>query len=134
MTTPASPATLTPLTRLTLAPSDGRPHRIDGVWRPRTTDLVAELPRLLQALPSSWSQIAHVTVNGSLWDDFPGRMLIANQVLNLHRGSADRRPYTICLLAPGRGRWDLQVVPPHAEETAAVRPGEGSMASGAGPS
>ncbi|MFF1381307.1 DUF5994 family protein [Streptomyces sp. NPDC058308] len=118
---PPSPSPLLPLVRLRLTPPQGGPHRIDGAWWPRTNELVAELPVLLRALPHSWSRIIHVTVNGALWSDFPGRMLIANHVLHLHRATGLHAPATVCLLAPGRGRWDLVVVPPGTDEAEAMR-------------
>ncbi|WP_063806112.1 DUF5994 family protein [Streptomyces kanamyceticus] len=106
--------------RLRLAPSDGGPHRIDGAWWPRTDDLTVELPDLLRGLPHAWSRIIHVTVNGTLWSAFPGRMLVANHVLHLHHSTSSHATPTACLLAPGMGRWDLVVVPPQTEEAEAL--------------
>ncbi|MFE9120915.1 DUF5994 family protein [Streptomyces sp. NPDC007172] len=100
--------------RLRLTPGAGGPQPIDGVWWPRSDDLTAELPFLVRALPHSWPQIAHVTVNSAMWSAFPGRILLANHVIQLHRATARHAPDTICLLAPGRGRWDLRVVPASA--------------------
>ncbi|QDQ09316.1 DUF5994 family protein [Streptomyces spectabilis] len=97
--------------RLRLAPVGGGPRSIDGAWWPRTDDLVSELPRLLTALPRTWAQIVHVTVRTATWSAFPGRMLCAGQVLHLHGNAAVHAPATVCLLAPGAGRWDLLVVP-----------------------
>lgn len=116
-----APPHLPSLVRLRLSPAGGGPHRIDGVWWPRTGDLLAELPLLLGALPHSWPQIAHVTVNSAIWSDFPGRTLIANHVLQLNRSPSRHTPSTVCLLAPGRGRWDLLVVPPHTDAADALR-------------
>ncbi|GGQ76797.1 hypothetical protein Saso_56210 [Streptomyces asoensis] len=50
------------------------------------------------------------------WSPFPGRLLIANQVVRLRRTTTQRFPTTVCLLAPGRGWWDLLVVPPAATD------------------
>ncbi|MFH8464928.1 DUF5994 family protein [Streptomyces sp. NPDC017991] len=101
-----------PLLRLRLAPRNNAPYRIDGAWWPRSYDLLAELPRLLTGLPHAWGHISSVTVNDATWAATPGRMLVLNQVVRLHRTAAASAPHTICLLAPGRGRWDLLVVPP----------------------
>ncbi|GGY28270.1 hypothetical protein GCM10010326_22380 [Streptomyces xanthochromogenes] len=65
-------------------------------------------------MPHSWPQIAHATVNAAMWSAFPGRILLANHVIRLHRATARHAPDTICLVAPGRGRWDLLVVPASA--------------------
>ncbi|GAB2958055.1 hypothetical protein GCM10023080_017190 [Streptomyces pseudoechinosporeus] len=101
-----------PLLRLRLAPRAGMPRRIDGVWWPRSYDLLVELPRLLAGLPQAWGHISSVTVNGATWSATPGRMLVFNQVVRLRRSTTMSAPDTVCLLAPSRGRWDLLVVPP----------------------
>jgi hypothetical protein len=101
-----------PLLRLRLAPRAGMPLRIDGVWWPRSYDLLVELPRLLAGLPQAWGHISSVTVNGATWSATPGRMLVFNQVVRLRRSTTMSAPDTVCLLAPSRGRWDLLVVPP----------------------
>ncbi|MFM9448804.1 DUF5994 family protein [Streptomyces acidiscabies] len=108
-----------PLLRLRLAPRRGMPRPIDGVWWPRSYDLLAELPRLLAGLPRTWGHITSVTVNAAAWPAVPGRMLVFNQVVRLHRTVAASAPHTVVLLAPGRGRWDLLVVPPDTTEEAA---------------
>jgi hypothetical protein len=87
-----------------------------------------ELPRLLAGLPRTWGHITSVTVNGATWSVTPGRMLISNQVVRLRRALAASAPHTVVLLAPGRGRWDLLVVPPDTTEQAA----EPLMAAAAG--
>jgi hypothetical protein len=119
-TTPRSLASLLPV-RLHLAPRRNGPQPIDGVWWPRSADLTAELPLLIRALPHNWPQIAHVTVNDTMWSAFPGRILIANHVIQLHRSPTRHTPNTICLVAPGKGRWDLLVTPPHTAAPEALR-------------
>ena len=104
---------------LRLAPHGGMPRPIDGAWWPRSHDLLAELPRLLAGLPRAWGHITSITVNGAAWSAVPGRMLVFNQVVRLRRTVAASAPHTIVLLAPGRGRWDLLVVPPGTTEEAA---------------
>ncbi|GGX12710.1 DUF5994 family protein [Streptomyces lomondensis] len=108
-----------PLLRLRLAAHGGMPQPIDGGWWPRSYDLLVELPRLLAGLPRAWGHITSVTVNGTAWSSAPGRMLVFNQVVRLSRTVAPSAPHTIVLLAPGRGRWDLLVVPPDTTEEAA---------------
>ncbi|MFC8199402.1 DUF5994 family protein [Streptomyces sp. NPDC060006] len=108
-----------PLLRLRLAPRGGLPYRIDGAWWPRSYDLLAELPRLLTGLPHTWGHIGSVTVNGAAWTAAPDRMLVRDQVVRLHRTTVVAAPHTICLLAPGRGRWDLLVVPPDTPQDTA---------------
>lgn len=117
-----------PLLRLRLAPHTGIPRRIDGAWWPRSYDLLEELPRLLAGVPKAWGHISSVTVNGTTWSATPGRALVFNQVVRLHRATAASAPHTVCLLAPGHGRWDLLVVPPDTPQAAA----EPLMAAAAG--
>ncbi|MBC9728540.1 DUF5994 family protein [Streptomyces sp. TRM68367] len=117
-----------PALRLRLAPRGGLPRPVHGAWWPRSYDLIAELPRLLAGLPGAWGHISSVTVNGAKWSATPGRMLVFNQVVRLRRTLAASAPHTVVLLAPGRGRWDLLVVPPDTTEEAA----EPLMAAAAG--
>lgn len=105
-----------PAVRLRVMPGEGVPRRIDGAWWPRSRDLMVELPLLLAALPPSWGQIAAVSVHASMWATAPGRVLIANRVVRLHKTSGARGRHSICLLTPGRGRWDLLVVPPEIDQ------------------
>ncbi|MFE7650447.1 DUF5994 family protein [Streptomyces phaeoluteigriseus] len=107
------------LLRLHLAPESPVPRRVDGVWWPRSNDLLAELPELLAGLPRAWGDIVSVMVNGTTWAGAPGRMLVCNQVVRLRRSTATHAPDTIVLMAPGQGRRDLQVVPPDTTEEAA---------------
>ncbi len=116
---PAASAAL-PLLRLRLAPHGALPRRIDGVWWPHSRDLLTQLPGLLAALPTAWGDITSVTVNSTAWSAAPGRMLVANQVVRLNKTAAPHDPDTVVLLSPGRGRWDLLVVPPDTPQEAAV--------------
>ncbi|QDQ15540.1 DUF5994 family protein [Streptomyces spectabilis] len=107
--------------RLVSQPAQGHmPRRIDGAWWPRSPDLVSELPRLLAVLPHAWGQVTSVLVDEAVWSPFPGRLLVAHQVVRLRRTTTQHSPSTVCLLAPGRGRWDLRVVP-HAATDAEAR-------------
>ncbi|MFI0242143.1 DUF5994 family protein [Streptomyces sp. NPDC016845] len=93
---------------------------MDGAWWPRSSDVLTELPQLLAGLPRIWGDISSVTVNGAMWSVAPGRMLVANQLVRLHRSPTASDPHTIVLLNPGRGRWDLLVVPPDTPAEAAA--------------
>ncbi|MGI5376912.1 DUF5994 family protein [Streptomyces sp. CA-251387] len=131
MTLAPSPSEPSPTdARLRLAaqtPYVRQARRIDGAWWPRSYDLTAELPGLLSGLPPAWGQITSVVVNGGRWTASPGRVLIANQVVRLRRTNVPQAADTVCLLAPGRGRWDLLVVPPDAAESEAGQLMDGSV-------
>ncbi|MFF4840332.1 DUF5994 family protein [Streptomyces collinus] len=121
---PPPPLSSTSAVRLRLVsqPAQGHmPRRIDGVWWPHSPDLASELPRLLGGLPHAWGQVTSVLADEAAWSPFPGRLLVANQVVRLRRTTTQRSPSTVCLLAPGRGRWDLLVVPPAATDAEAGR-------------
>lgn len=60
-------------------------------------------PRLPTELTRTWGHVTSVTVNGATWSAVPGRMLVFNEVVRLHRTVAASSPHTIVLLAPGRG-------------------------------
>ncbi|MFK4065451.1 DUF5994 family protein [Streptomyces sp. NPDC029674] len=117
---PYSQARSQPLLRLRLAPHGALPRAIDGAWWPYSYDVLAELPGLLAGLPPQWGPIGNVTVNGAMWTEPPGRMVVAGQPVRLHRNLASSLPHTVVLLAPGRGRWDLVVVEPEASPESAA--------------
>lgn len=116
---PPPPLSSTSAVRLRLVSQPAQGHmarRVDGVWWPHSPDLASELPRLLGGLPHAWGQVTSVLVDEAVWSAFPGRLLVANQVVRLRRTTTQRSPSLVCLLAPGRGRWDLLVVPPAATD------------------
>ncbi|MFI6335978.1 DUF5994 family protein [Streptomyces sp. NPDC050535] len=104
------------LARLSLAPHSVVPRRVDGAWWPRSRDLLVELPLLIGELPRGWGQITGVSVNTEMWHASPGRMLVANHVVRLHRTSGSHGRHVLCLLSgQARGRRDLLVVPPEVD-------------------
>ncbi|AXE87325.1 DUF5994 family protein [Streptomyces sp. Go-475] len=131
---PPPPVPARPEVRLRLAaqPRQGRTaRRIDGAWWPRSYDLAAELPGLLGVLPRAWGRISSVLVNGDAWPACPERLLVAGQAVHVGRKDSPTAPHTVCLLAPGRGRWDLLVVPPATAESEAGRLMEQAVEQGA---
>ncbi|WP_338781311.1 DUF5994 family protein [Streptomyces sp. DG1A-41] len=117
--------------RLAVQPRLGRTaRRIDGAWWPRSYDLAAELPGLLAVLPRSWGRISSVLVHGDAWRDCPEHLDVAGEEVHVGRRDSPTTPDTVCLLAPGRGRWDLLVVPPATPEAEAVRLMERAVTQG----
>lgn len=120
-TTPSLPP---PAVRLRLGEQSGQggsARQIDGAWWPRSYDLTAELPELLAALPHRWGHISSVLVNGAMWSLSGDGMLIDDEWVHARGTDSPRAGHTVCLLAPGHGRWDLLVVPPAATEAEAER-------------
>jgi hypothetical protein len=96
-------------------------RRIDGAWWPRSYDLAAELPGLLAVLPGAWGRVSSVLVHGDTWLPCPERLEVGGQEVHVGHRESPATPDTVCLLTPGRGRWDLLVVPPATTEAEAVR-------------
>jgi hypothetical protein len=79
--TSVSPATTTappderPGARLVLKPEDAAPSGyVDGGWWPRSRDLPAELPALLDALAARTGQVERVSYRLQDWDRTAGRV------------------------------------------------------------
>ncbi|MFJ9416943.1 DUF5994 family protein [Streptomyces sp. NPDC101227] len=122
-----------PVSRLTIAPPGPVLRPVDGAWWPHSTDLLAELPELLKALPFDWPRITHATVNGSVWCSLPTTMLVEGHVVRLRRTRTARPgPDTVCLVAAGCGRWDLLIIPPDTPEAEAVQAMASMARSGGG--
>ncbi|WP_344526501.1 DUF5994 family protein [Streptomyces albiaxialis] len=75
----------------------------------------------LAGLPRAWGHITSVMVNGAAWSAAPGHVLVGDRIVRLGRTLAASAPNTVILLSPGRGRWDLLVVPPDTAEEPAER-------------
>ncbi len=128
---PSVPAPSEARLRIADQPRQGRTARkIDGAWWPRSYDLAAELPVLLRGLPDAWGRISSVLVNGDSWPACPERMVVAGQAVHVGRTDSPTAPHTVCLLVPGRGRWDLLVVPPDTDEAEAGRIMERAVTQG----
>lgn len=112
----SQPLSSQPLARLSLAPHSTLSRRVDGAWWPRSRDLLVELPLLIGELPRTWGQIIGVSVNTEMWHASPGRMLVANHVVRLHRTSGPHGRHVLHLLSGlGRSSRDLLVVPPEVD-------------------
>lgn len=56
-----------------------------------------------------------------MWSPSGDGMLAEEQMVHVRRTDLRRAAHTVCLRAPGHGRWDLLVVPPAATEAEAER-------------
>lgn len=107
--------------RLAILPQGTGLHRIDGAWWPRTRHLATELPPLLDALAPRWGRITRVTVDNSMWDTGPHRLVLGRRVIHISRSIGMGHRHSVCLLALGTGRCDLLVVAPDTPADQAVR-------------
>ncbi|WP_051865393.1 DUF5994 family protein [Streptomyces griseus] len=114
-----APCTLPP--RLVLAPGETTPVLIDGAWWPRSRDLTAELPALIEILDPLWGRITRVTVNPTFWPVIPRKVPVRGHVVHVGWFEAEQDPHKLLLLSYTVGRWDLLVIPPETEPAIAAR-------------
>ncbi|MFE0516726.1 DUF5994 family protein [Streptomyces sp. NPDC058964] len=107
--------------RIVLAPADTAPALIDGAWWPRSRDLKAELPALIEALDPLWGRITRVTVNPTFWPVIPRKVAVHGHVVHVGWFEAEQDRHKLLLLSYTVGRWDLLVIPPETEPATATR-------------
>ncbi|RPE40803.1 hypothetical protein EDD90_3870 [Streptomyces sp. Ag109_O5-1] len=107
--------------RLVLAPAGTAPALIDGAWWPRSRDLTAELPALIEVLDPLWGRITQVTVNPTFWPVIPRRVPAHGHVVHVGWFEAEQDPHKLLLLSYTVGRWDLLVIPPETAPATAAR-------------
>ncbi|CAM5505961.1 DUF5994 family protein [Streptomyces narbonensis] len=106
--------------RLSLTPKTTLAGRLDGAWWPRSRDLTAELPSLVDALEERYGRITRVTVNPTRWPVVPHKVAVAGHTV--HVGwFTEQDPDKMILLSYTVGRCDLLVIPPETEPAAAAR-------------
>lgn len=106
--------------RLRLDPIPSRTTVLDGAWWPRSTNAVAELPGLVQALAGLRGEITHVLLNATEWDQpHPRRAEAGGRVLRLGWYTSQPAGLVTIMSEFGRDRFDLLVVPPDASGASA---------------
>lgn len=112
-----------PTARLALksgSPSAG-PAGLDGAWWPRSRDLTSELSALADVLDPLWGRITRIAVNPRNWPILPPRIYVNGHVVKVGWFTSELDPHQITLLSYTAGRWDLLVIPPETETSAAAR-------------
>ncbi|GGL16071.1 DUF5994 family protein [Mangrovihabitans endophyticus] len=106
--------------RLQLDPHPSRTTVLDGAWWPRSTDAMAELPRLVEALAGLRGEITHVLMNSAEWDaPHPRRAAVGSRVVRLGWFTSQPSGLITIMADFGNDRFDLFVVPPNATEASA---------------
>ncbi|WP_030694717.1 DUF5994 family protein, partial [Streptomyces globisporus] len=106
--------------RLSLTPKTTLAGLLDGAWWPRTRDLTAELPPLVDALEERYGRITRATVNPTRWPVVPHKVAVTGHTV--HVGwFTEQDPDKMILLSSTAGRCDLLVIPPETEPAAAAR-------------
>ncbi|WP_405981946.1 DUF5994 family protein [Streptomyces sp. NBC_00158] len=106
--------------RLALTPKTALAGLLDGAWWPRSRDLVAELPSLVEALEGRFGRVTRVAVNPTCWLVVPHRVFVAGHIV--HVGCfTEQDSDKMILLSYAVGRCDLLVIPPETEPAAVDR-------------
>ncbi|MDX3066131.1 DUF5994 family protein, partial [Streptomyces sp. ND04-05B] len=90
-------------------------------WWPRSDDLAAELPALIEAFDTSWGRVTRMAAHRGIWRPAPCDLPVTGHTVRAAWYMSGFDPHTVRLFAYGLGRRDLLVVPPGTEKAAAER-------------
>lgn len=94
---------------------------LDAAWWPRSRDLAAELPALLDILWLAGRDVMRISYALEFWEQAPRRLRVADRVVRLG-GFHTQIPGLLTLIdAWGRDRVDVMVIPPDAHPDIADR-------------
>jgi hypothetical protein len=97
--------------RLRMEPTGSQRTLLDGGWWPRSTDPVAELPRLVLAIDILRGPVTRLILAAEGWDSHPRRLRVGGRVLKLSYFAC--QPISLLTALSGNGhRVDLLVVAP----------------------
>ncbi|MFE2011775.1 DUF5994 family protein [Streptomyces sp. NPDC059491] len=117
MTTAAAPLLSA---RLSLTPKTTLVGLLDGAWWPRSHDLAAELPSLVDALEEHFGRITRIAVNPTRWPVVPHEVAVTGHTVRVG-WFTEQDPDKMILLSYTVGRCDLLVIPPETEPSSAAR-------------
>jgi hypothetical protein len=99
----------------------GREPRLHGVWWPRSNDLGAELPAVIESLDRRGFRTEWVSFSRKTWDGAGRQLLIAGRIIRTASYRAIDPNMVSLSGRDGRARIDLLVVPPDSPPTTAAR-------------
>jgi hypothetical protein len=105
---------------LQLKPHPPASTHLDGAWWPRSTELSAELPLLIEALSDRIGAVAVVGYHRNAWTPAPPLMQIADDPVHLEGFTSDE-PATVILIGHDGRRVTLRVISPAATEVVGRR-------------
>jgi hypothetical protein len=101
------------------ARSADRGPLIDGGWWPRSNDLAAELPALLEEIFPAGFDVTDVMYNHTVWEPAPPQLTVAGHRVSLH-GDAAQDPASVQLFdSTGQKPVVVVVIPPNTESLVA---------------
>ncbi|WP_137988403.1 DUF5994 family protein [Streptomyces vilmorinianum] len=102
---------------LRLQTTHSREGVLDGAWWPRSRNVVAELPALVQALTAHLGPITRVGLDTAAWEDVPTRVVVDDRVV--HLDSFPVGDDTVLITRGDNDHFALLVVPPDTTPDAA---------------
>ncbi|MFI2206946.1 DUF5994 family protein [Streptomyces sp. NPDC020192] len=102
---------------LRLETTASREGVLDGAWWPRSHDIGAELPALLDALTEHLGPLSRVGLDATAWEGLPTRIVIDDRVV--HVDSFPVGDDTVLITRGDRDHFSLLVIPPEATPEAA---------------
>ncbi|MFC9927645.1 DUF5994 family protein [Streptomyces sp. NPDC127190] len=102
---------------LRLETTASREGGLDGAGWPRSHDIGAELPALLDALTEHLGPLSRVGLDATAWEGLPTRIAIDDRVV--HVDSFPVGDETILITRGARDHFSLLVIPPEATPEAA---------------
>jgi Family of unknown function (DUF5994) len=103
--------------RLNLRTGTAPPGRFDGAWWPRSSDLLAELPALINLLTTRLGVIRKVGYNPDTWGPLVRRMVVDGNLVRLE-GFPGQDRYSLRITGVTPGVLCLLVIPADATEMA----------------
>lgn len=104
--------------RLQLSPNPLTSPHLDGAWWPRSAQLTAALPGLVEDLSDQLGTVAFVGYHQDAWTQAPPQMQIGGEDVQLQGFTSDE-PATIILIGRDGRRITLRVISPGANEVVA---------------
>jgi hypothetical protein len=105
--------------RLELKPPVPAVGWVDGVWWPRSTDLIDELPALLTAVAARIGTVVLVGYHLNAWKAAPAHMKSGARSVAL-QGFTSEDPHSVVVVGTGGLRLTLTVIPPQTTNAAAA--------------
>ena len=94
---------------------------VDGAWWPRSLDLAAELPALIEALIGTGFDARRVSYSLEGWQHVPRRLNASGRVLKLGGFNTLGTAIISVIDSSGRARLELVVIPPGSDKAFAAR-------------